>query len=96
MFKRTPKVVTAKLDEVMDRLLKDMDTYGPDSPEYPTMLGHLERVVVLRKSEDRQKIDPNSMAIVAGNLLGILIIVAYEQKHVMTSKAIGFVLKSRS
>jgi hypothetical protein len=35
------------------------------------------------------------MAIVVGNILGILVIVAYEQKHVMVSKGLGFVIKAK-
>jgi hypothetical protein len=35
------------------------------------------------------------MAIVAGNLAGILIMVAYEQKHVVTSNAKQMFLRTR-
>lgn len=95
MFGRTPKVMNTKLDPVIDTILSEMEAFGPDSPEYSMMLSHLEKVVNLRKSEDNKKVTPDTMALVAGNLLGILIIVAYEQKHVMASKAQGFILKSK-
>ena len=95
MFGRTPKVEVVKLHEVMDRILVEMNQFGPDSPEYPALLGHLERVIVMLDSKEKRRPSPDGMILVAGNLLGILIIVAYEQKHVMTSKGLGFVLKSK-
>lgn len=82
------------LGPVMDRILDEMEAFGPDSPEYPALLSNLERIVNLRASKDNRRIDPNTILIVAGNLLGILCIVAYEQKNVITSKATSFILKS--
>lgn len=97
MFGRTPKGVESKLDNVMDTVLNEMEYVTPKSEEYPALLSHLERVVQLRQSQDwKKRISPDSVIMVAGNLLGILVIVAYEQKHVMTSKGLNFVLKSRT
>ena len=97
MFGRTPKVVKLKLDDAMINLLDGMDTYGSDSQEYPELLSHLERVSNLRKSEDpKRRVSPDQMAFVIGNILTVLIIVAYEQKHVMTSKGLGFVLRQKT
>jgi hypothetical protein len=83
------------LDEPIEKVLTDMNTYGPDSPEYPKLMEHLERLVRLKAEDARSGISWDTMAIVAGNLLGILIIVAYEQKHVMVSKGLGFVLRTK-
>lgn len=95
MFGRKPKVTSIKLEEAMLRLLDDMEMFGPNSEEYPLMLGHYQKLHTMSKSEDSRRVTPDTVALVAGNLLGILIIVAYEQKHVMTSKGLGFVLKSK-
>lgn len=95
MFGRAPKVVNTKLDAVAERLLDEMIMYGPEAPGYSEMLEHLQKIEALRQPQTRKPVDPNAMALVAGNLLGILIIVAYEQKHVVTSKGLGFVLKSQ-
>ena len=80
------------LDEPIDRVLTEMNTYGPDSPEYEKLVRHLERLKDM-KANERQHfvVSPDTIALVLGNLAGILIIVAYEQKHVMTSKAMGFI-----
>ncbi|MET0786521.1 MAG: hypothetical protein ABWY25_07445 [Paenisporosarcina sp.] len=71
-----------------------MNTYGPDSPEYSALIDHLDRLNRMKEQSGRRP-SPDAMAVVAGNLLGILIIVAYEQKHVMVSKGLGFVLKPK-
>lgn len=72
-----------------------MNTYGPDSEEYREAVSYLERLVRLKADERRIRITPDTMAIVLGNLLGILIIVAYEQKHVMVSKGLGLILRTK-
>lgn len=95
MFGRTPKVAITQLENLTERILTSMNEYGPESPEYPALLSRLEDVMKLRSSQEPQKTDRNTMALVAGNLLGILIIVAYEQKHVFTSKGLGLILKSK-
>ena len=94
MFNRTPKERDQKLIDVEDAILTDMLTYGPDAPEYPALLEALEKVTAL-KSKEKRDWSYDSAILVAGNLLGILVIVAYEQKHVFTSKGLTQLLKSK-
>lgn len=96
VFERLFKGRQSKLDEPIDRLLADIDLNGPDSPEYPQMIEQLERLIKLKALEPKARINPDTLLIVAGNLLGILIIVAYEQKHVVVSKGLNFVLKTKN
>lgn len=91
MFGKQSKI-TAKLDPVVDKLLDGMDSYGPESEEYAAMLGYLERVNALT-SKDKGRIDPNQVLAAAANILGILTIVAYEQRHIFTSKGFELVKK---
>lgn len=95
MLRRFVKEKPSILDEPIAKVLDEMNMMGPDSEEYTKMIDHLERLVRM-KQERNNRVTPDTMAIVAGNLLGILIIVAYEQKHVVVSKGLGFVLKSRN
>ena len=41
------------------------------------------------------KISPDTLLVVGGNLLGILLILNFEKADIVTSKALGFVLKGR-
>lgn len=65
-----------------------------DSETYSKVLRNVERLEALRK-KDRKSLDPNSCLVVAGNLIGILLILGYEQKDFIRSKALGFVLRGR-
>lgn len=94
MFGRTNKVEAEKLDAVEAKLLKELEVHDPESKEFQEAFNHLERVINLR-SKEKKTFSPDQMLLVFGNLLGILIVVAYEQKHVMTSKAKDFTLKPK-
>ena len=96
MFGRPPKVENVKLDAAMNRVLDDMDLADPNSDEYSDMISHLERLSKLRTHERPGRVSPDTVLIVAGNLVGILIIVAYEHSHAMTSKALGFIPKAKT
>ncbi len=86
---------TSKFDEPIDKVLKEMDDILTDADEYERKLTHLERLTKLQNEERGARVSPDTLAVVAGNLLGILTIVAYEQKHVMVSKALGLILRSK-
>lgn len=95
MLERFREKKPSILDEPIARLLTQMNTVEPGTKEYSTMVDQLERLTRAKAEEHKPRVDSNTWAIVAGNLLGILVIVAYEQKHVMVSKGLGFVMKPR-
>jgi hypothetical protein len=96
MILRKPKPEDLKLINAINDCLDELDTFGPDDPGYVRTLASLERLMDMQKAKKPPRtFSSDTMLLVAGNLLGILIIVAYEQKHVMTSKAQGFLLKTR-
>jgi hypothetical protein len=72
-----------------------MQTRDGDSEDYATMLNRLERLYKLKEKNAPRQISPDTLLIVAGNILGILVIVAYEHSHVVTSKALSFAGKLR-
>lgn len=92
IFKKEQKSI---VDEPIEKVLDEMNVYGPDSEEYERMLGYLERLNQVKANEPKHRISPDTMAIVLGNLIGIMIIVIYEQKHVLVSKGVNFVLKPK-
>lgn len=94
MFGKRKKAEPA-LDKAIDKVLDEMKTFGPDCDEYTIMLGHLEKLYRIKAEQAKPRINSDTWAIVAGNLLGILIIVSYEHAHVVVSKGLGFVTKAR-
>ena len=75
------------LDELINSSMNELAMTAVDSEEHPKLMSALERLQKLKASKSRKPISTDTIAIVAGNLLGILIIVAYEHAHVMTSKS---------
>ena len=83
-------------DEPIDKVLNEMRTYGPDAPEFEANLSHLERLSALKeKSKSIMRISPDTLALVAGNLIAVGIIVFVEQSRPMTSKGLNFVKPNR-
>lgn len=94
MFKKKSN----KLDEQINAVLGEMAEYGPDSPEYPELLTTLERLSELRR-KDHPRFRPSADAIVGAlaSVGGIVLIVAYEQRHVLSSKAFDWIkIRSKS
>lgn len=85
----------SELDEPITRLLKDMKKVDTDSEEYSKLMVRLTRLMEERRNERGERLSMDTLASVGGNLLGILIIVMYEQKHVMVSKAFGLFNRSK-
>lgn len=83
----------SKFDGTEDKLIEELMIHDPDSREFNNAMAHLERIKSLQETETR-RISPDTMAIVAGNLLGILIMVGYERAHVMTSKSLSMLLRT--
>jgi hypothetical protein len=95
MFGRLVKSRPSDLDGPINAVLARMNNVKPDHEEYTTLVNHLERLNQMKACERRTRVSPDTVATVVGNLLGILVIVAYEQKHVMVSKGLGFVMRPR-
>lgn len=99
MFTVKPPASKTGLESAINKLLSDMEIFEGDSEEYAKMVEQLDVLYKLKevdqKVESHRRISADTLAIVAANLLGILIIVGHERAHVVTSKALGFMLKLR-
>jgi hypothetical protein len=96
MFKKiTKKDKRTNLEKEIDSVLYVMHTCYPDSDEYTTMSENLERLYKAKANEKDRHVSPDTKLIVAGNLLGIALILWHEKADIITSKALGFVLKGR-
>lgn len=88
-----------KLDPATEALITsvliEMNEVGVIAPEYPALLAYLERLHELRAKQRREPMSRDTAALIAGNLAGILLIVAYEQKHVMTSKGFTQIIRPK-
>lgn len=83
------------LDLAIDQILNEMQGYTCDEAEYDAMTDQLKKLYKLKRVDSPEKVSKDTLALIAGNLLVALVIVAYEQKAVITTKATQFMLKSR-
>lgn len=80
-----------KLDVITESVYDEMIIATPDSDEFRAQLENLERLTTLKSK--KVKVSHDTLAIVIGNVMCVLVVVMYEQKHVFTSKALGNILK---
>lgn len=91
MFNRTSSEKTG-LTETITTLLTNLAKTDEASPEYDAMTDQLSKLMKLQAElSQTNSIKPDTWAAIVANLGGILIIVGYEQKHVITSKALPFI-----
>jgi len=83
------------LDGPIMNLTADMQSFGPETKEYLQMLSELERLYSLKAEQRRHGVSADTVMIVMGNLIGIVIIVSYERGNVMASKAKEYLIKPR-
>jgi hypothetical protein len=84
-----------QFDEEITRLLRDIAAEPVSTEKYQKDLVCLERLHKLRMEVKPERMKRDTLAMIAGNLVGVLIIVAYEQKHVITSKGLAQLIKFR-
>lgn len=83
-------------DKPIERLLAEMDHKDSETDAYSSLLDHADKLSRLQERERSNRVNADTVWLVAGNIIGILVIVAYEQKHVMASKGMNFILKPKS
>lgn len=93
---RNPDTATELMKtDAINRLLAEMDEFGPDSQEYALRLEQLKELTKLQRRRGLAAVSPDAALAAGANLLGIGIIVAYEQHHVLTSFATKLLNKGK-
>lgn len=86
----------ASLQELIELVQTQMLLEGADSEKFREMNDQLERLYAMKKSNRSSRVSPDALVAVAGNLLGIGLILQHERLHVVTSKALSFVMKTKA
>ena len=96
MFKKITKMdKRTKLEKEIDCIVDIMSMYPPESREYGIIAGNLETLKKANAYDRGRHVSPDTLAVVFGNLIGIGCILNFEKVNIITSKAMGFVLKGR-
>ena len=83
------------IEREMDSLISELPGCEVISKEYSLILDRVERLNKIRLSDKGNSISPDTLVVVGGNLAGILLILGYERVNIITTKALGFVIKGR-
>ena len=81
------------LDLAIDQILAEMLGYECDSDEYNAMTDQLKKLYKLKALDKPERVSRDTLALIGGNILVALVIVAYEQKSIVTTKAPAFLMK---
>ena len=99
MFNRKTSTNTEGVSNAIDALLLEMQEQDKDSEIYANMVVQLTKLYGLKeidcKVDTGRYVDMNTLTIAAANIAGILMIVSHERANVVTSKAVGLLLKLR-
>ena len=90
--------ITTKPDALqiaIDEALAQLNGIEVESTEYNEKMIAVTELYKLKEKHSPKRVSPDTVAIVVGNLAGIALILGYERAHVVTSKALGFVIKAR-
>lgn len=81
------------LESVIADVEAELKTMPKDTKEYKEVLARYQSLRALKLESQPKRLSPDTIVNASVSLLGIIVIVGYEQKHVITSKALGFVKK---
>jgi len=81
------------LDIAIDLLISRMSVADPD--ETARLVDQVSKLVKCKEALTPKPISRDTILLVAGNLVGILLILNYEKAGVVTSRALNFVMKLR-
>ncbi|QGJ89082.1 hypothetical protein PBI_UNTOUCHABLE_37 [Gordonia phage Untouchable] len=99
MFTKKPNTNNEGLTKAIDELLAEMHEQDKDQEVYNTMVDQLTKLYELKTIDHKvgaeRRISMETLALVGGNLAGILMIVGHERANVVTSKALTLLTKLR-
>lgn len=99
MFARKSNDETHPLDESIESLTQALAGMDEGDEKHTAAVQSLKTLMELRNADKEAKrklpVSPEVLTAAGANVLGILLILGFEQKHVLTSKAMSFVPKIR-
>lgn len=91
----TKKDKRSKLEIGIDKLHDEILEMDEKDPTLEAKMNRLEKLYEIKSAVDKGKISKDTLVVVGGNLLGILLVLNFEKLGIVTSKAFGLVIKGR-
>lgn len=83
----------SELEKAIAQIHARMTALEPDTKEYAAAADQLVKLEALRTEKHSWRPSTDTLITVGGNIVVALLIVAYEERNALTSKAIGFIQK---
>jgi len=83
------------LETEIDNILSAMKGHETHTDEYAACAERLETLYNLKDVDKSDRIKPDTLVIVGGNIAVALMIIAFEQKNIVTSKVLSFLTQTR-
>lgn len=83
------------LETTLEAELIRLHRMKPDSQEYAKTVDAIAKLHKMKQDDKPARLSPDVLATVGANLFGIMLILKYEKFDIITSKALGFVMKAR-
>jgi hypothetical protein len=97
---RSTEATPSDLEELITNHIKSMDGIGPETEEATTAANNLKTLMEARAIEDQiekpWRPSADTVATVAGSLLGIAAILSFEKAHVITTKSLSLIMRPKS
>lgn len=95
MFDFAPSAKKTELQAVRTKAVSELEDYPSDSDEYKKIMSHIETLTELINSEKNEKLSPNTIAVILGNIGVAGLVLWYERDNVMTTKMFPFLAKPK-
>lgn len=97
MFKLPKRSLTkTELEVARTKALTELSGYVADSEEYKKIMKHVKTLSDLIDAEKHEKLSPNTVAVILGNLGVAGIIIWFEREHPLSTKVFPFLAKPKS
>ena len=83
------------LEQEFVRILSVLPIHQADSQQYSDLMKSAERIHEMMDITKPPSVSRETLVTIGANLLGILLIIKHEDVNVITSKALGFVIRVR-
>lgn len=83
------------LQDLIDTTISQTMEMSPAEEGFTTSVDNLVKLYAIKNAKFENRISKDAVLTVVGNLAGIVMILGYEQTRIVTSKALGFVMKPK-
>lgn len=95
MFNLTPSTQKTELQAARTVAINELENHDPSDEDYKEIVLRVETLTELINSEKSEKLSPNTIAVIAGNLAVAGLVLWYERDNVMTTKLFPFQIKPK-